>query len=404
MTTNVPALQFTPTGVVLPDEQDVLNGALADMNTALGGGMSQSLSSPQGQWAQSLTAIIGDKNDDIAEVVNQVNPDTASGRYQDAIGRIYFIDRIAASGTVVTGTCAGLVGAVIPDGSLAQDVNGYIYASIGAATIGSGGTVAVQFQCQTMGPIPCPIGTMNVIYKAVTGWESVTNLTAGTPGALQESRADFEFRRKNSVANNAVNSVNAIRAAVLAVPNVVDAYVIDNPTGATVNVGSTNYPVIAHSVYVAVAGGTAAAIGAAIWSKKPVGCDYNGTTTTTVQDTNAGTIPYPSYVVKWVTPAALPVYFAVNIVNNANLPANAQALIKQAIVSAFNGADGGTRARIGSTLYAGRFYAGVAAVDPSVEVLSILLGTAPSPVGTSLVVGIDQRPTIDVSQITVTLV
>jgi len=404
MPTNVPSLAFTPTGVTLPDEQDILNGALADMNTALGGGMSQSLSSPQGQWAQSLTAIIGDKNDDIAEVVNQVNPDTASGRYQDAIGRIYFLDRIAASGTVVTGTCAGLVGTVIPNGSLAQDVNGYIYASIGDATIGAGGTVNVQFQCQTMGPIACPIGTMNVIYKAVIGWESVTNLTAGTPGANQESRADFEYRRKNSVAANAVNSVNSIRAAVLAVPNVVDAYVVDNPTGATVNTGSTNYPIIAHSVYVAVSGGTPAAIAAAIWSKKPVGCDYNGTTTATVQDTQAGTIPYPTYTVKWVTPTALPVYFVVNIVNNTNLPANIQALIKQAVIDAFNGADGGTRARIGSTLFAGRYYSGVAAIDPNVEVLSILLGPAPSPSGTSLVAGIDQRPTVDATQITVNLV
>ncbi len=404
MATNVPPLQFTPTGVVIPDEQAILTGVLADMNTALGGGMSQSLSSPQGQLATSFSAVVGDKNDSILDIVNEVNPDTASGRYQDAIGRIYFIDRIAASGTVVIGTCSGLVGAVLPVGSLAQDVNGNVYASTGAATIGPGGTVDVQFQCTVTGPIACPIGTMTVIYKAVIGWESVTNLSAGTPGSNVESRADFEFRRRNSVAANAVNSVNSIRAAVLAVPNVVDAYVIDNPLGTTVNTGSTNYPVLPHSVYVAVVGGADADVANAIWRKKSLGCDYNGTHTFTVQDTDAGTIPFPSYVVKWVIPASLPVFFAVNLVNNPNLPANITQLIRQAIVDAFNGADGGTRARIGSTLFAGRYYAGVAATDPAVEVLSILLGPAASPTGTSLVAGIDQRPTLDPTQITVTLV
>jgi hypothetical protein len=404
MPTNVPPIQFTPTGVVIPDEQAILTGVLADMNTALGGGMSLSLSAPQGQLATSFSAVVGDKNDNVLNIVNEVNPDTASGRYQDAIGRIYFLERIQASGTVVLGTCAGLTGAVIPAGSLAQDVNGNVYASTGEATIGAGGTADVQFQSIITGPIACPIGTMNVIYKAVIGWESVTNLSAGTPGSNVESRADFEFRRRNSVAANAVNSVNSIRAAVLAVPNVVDAYVIDNPLGMTVNTGSTNYPVLPHSVYIAVVGGADVEVANAIWRKKSLGCDYNGAHTFTVQDTSAGTIPYPSYVVKWVIPAALPIFFAVNIVNNPSLPANIVELVRQAVVDAFNGVDGGTRARIGSTLYAGRYYASVAATDPAVEVLSILLGPAALPTGTSLLAGIDQRPTLDPTQIAVNLV
>lgn len=402
--TSVPSIVFSPTGITLPEESAILSGVLADMSGALGAAMSKSLSSPQGQLAQSHAAIIGDKNNQIAKIVNQVNPDTADGRFQDAIGRIYFIDRIAASGTLVTGTCTGLVGTVIPVGSIVQDSAGYQYASIAAATIPASGVVSVDFQCLTTGPIGCPIGALSTIYKAVTGWESVTNPSAGTPGVNVESRSDFEYRRRNSVASNAVNSIQSVYAAVLAVPNVLDAYVIDNSTNATVNTGATAYPVIANSIYVAVAGGAAADVAQAIWSKKSLGCSYNGSTTYTITDSSGGVTPYPTYLVKWVTPASLPVYFKVNIVNNPALPSNITTYIKQAIVDAFNGVDGGSRARIGSTLFAGRYYSGVTATDANVEILSIFLGAAASPTGTSLAVGIDQRPTLDPANIVVTLV
>lgn len=401
-TTNVPSVQFTTQGPVAPSESSVLSGVQADYDAAFGTTLSKSLSSPQGQLAQSASAIIGEKNDEIINMVNQVNPDYSSGRWQDGIGRIYFLSRIAASGTVVQATCTGLAGTVIPAGSLARDTNGYTYASLASATIGSGGTVTVSFQCQTTGPIQCPVNALNSIYKAIAGWDSVTNPTAGTVGTNVESRADFEYRRKNSVAANAVNSPQAILAAVLAVSGVLDAYVIDNATSASVNTGSTNYPVAANSVYVAVVGGAAADIAKAIWSKKSLGCVYNGTTTYTVSDTNYAA-PQPQYVVKWVTPTPLPVYFKVTIVNNPNMVSNVSALIKTAIQNAFSGADGGTRARIGATLYAGRYFPGIAGVDPNVEILSVALGSTSTPTGTSLTVGIDQTPTLDPNNITVVL-
>lgn len=403
-TTNVPPIVFTATGLILPDETAILQGVQADQNAAAGGNLSMTLTSPQGQIAQSQTAIIGDKNNQIALIANQVNPDFASGRWQDAIARIYFLTRIAASSTLVTGTCVGLVGATIPAGSLAQDTAGFQYASLEDAVIPISGSVDIDFQCLTTGPINCAIGALNTIVKAVTGWDTVSNATAGTPGTDVESRADFENRRKNSVGINSVNSIQAVRAAVLSVPNVLDAYVIDNSTAGVVDTGSTNYPVAANSIYVAVAGGDEEAVATAIWQNKSLGCVYNGSTSFTITDTSGGEPPYPTYDVTWQTPAALPVFFAVSIVNDPSLPSNITDYIKAAIVASFNGTDGGTRARIASLITAGRYYAGVAATSPLVAILSIFLGVAASPTAVSLQVGIDQRPTLDPSNITVTLV
>lgn len=401
--TSVPAIQWTADGLVLPTDAAILAGVQSDQQKAFGGNLSLSLSSPQGQLAQAQAAIISDKNAQIAKLANQVDPANAAGVMQDAIGAIYFMKRIAASGTLVSGTCSGLAGTVIPQGSIAQDTAGNQYALLSAVTIASSGSVIGQFQCLTTGPIACPIGTLTTIYKAISGWESVTNATAGVPGVNEESRADFELRRQNSVGVNALNSIQSVLAAVLSVPNVVDAYVTDNSTNATVNTGPTNYPILANSIYVAVAGGDPAAVAKAIWSKKSLGCQYNGSTTYTYTDDSAGITPYPTYTVKWVTPTSTPVYFAVDLVNNANVPANITALVQAAILSAFNGQDGGSRARIGSTLYAGRYFAGISAIGNGVELLSIGIGTAPSPTATSLAMGIDQLPTLSASDIAVTL-
>lgn len=405
MATTVPQIAFTDTGVTLPTEPSILTGVQADIDTAFGGGVDPSLSSPQGQLAQSFTAIIGDKNDQIAEVVNGVNPDTASGRWQDAIGRIYFIDRIVAAGTVVNATCTGLVGTVIPAGTLAKDSNGYLYASTAAGTISADGTVSIQFQNQTAGAIACPIGNLSTIYTSIIGWESITNPDVGSLGNLVETRAEFEQRRRNTVALNAVNSTEAIYAAVLSVPNVIDAYVRENPTGSTVTFGSTSYPLVAHSICASVAGGTSQAVAEAIWNKKSQGCNYNGNTTVTVQDTSGYNLPYPTYQVTYLIPASTPVYFAVQIANNTSLPSDIVTLVQNAIISAFSGQDGGTKARIASSIYAGRYYAGVAATNENVQILSILMGTATGDrTHTALTFGLDQLPTLSASNISVTLV
>src|SRR6185437_4365629 len=158
--TAVPDIQFTPTGLVLPTDSAILGGVQSDQQRAFGGNLSLSLSSPQGQLAQALTAIISDKNAQIAEIVNQVDPANAAGVMQDAIGAIYFMQRIAASGTLVAGTCNGLAGTVIPQGAIAQDTAGNQYALLSAVTIASSGNVIGQFQCLSMGPIACPTGTL----------------------------------------------------------------------------------------------------------------------------------------------------------------------------------------------------------------------------------------------------
>ena len=470
MPTNVPVPTFGPNGFIAPTEAEILAGVQADQNAAFGGNLNPALNTPQGQLATSLTAIIGDANDQFLAMANGVDPAFAAGRMQDAIGRIYFIERNPAQSTVVTATCSGLAGVTIPVNAQAVDQAGNIYLCTQSGVIPIGGTIDLNFACAQTGPIACPIGFLNAIYQAIPGWDSILNAGAGVEGSNVESRADFEFRRIQSVALNGQGSLPAVQGAVLQVPGVLDAYAIENVTGVqsgmvgtgsisgttltitaitsgTVAVGQTivgsgiaqgtlitglgsgsggtgtyvvsisqsvgseslnsavgGVPLAPHSIYVAVSGGNAQAVAEAIWSKKSPGCNYNGNTTKTVQDTGNGLYspPYPSYAVTFETPVATAVKFAVNLQSNPGVPANATALIKNAIIQSFTGADGGPRARIGAWIFASRFYANIAALGPWALIYSIQLGI-PTANQNSVLMQINQAPTIQASDITVSV-
>lgn len=403
MTTNVPPVQFTLAGLVVPQESAILAGVQADINDAFGGGVNPAPETSQGQLAASQSAIVADANAVFAEFVNQVDPDTAAGFMQDAIARIYFLDRQPAAPTVVECDCMGNPGVIIPVGAQAADTSGNLYTCLEAGSIPPGGTITLAFANVMDGPIPCPANTLTVIFRAIPGWDTINNPAPGVLGTNVESQAAFAYRRAQSVALNARGSLPSIYAAVFDVADVLDVYATENTTNVVVNVGATNYPLAPHSLYVAAVGGLNDAIAKAIWTKKDVGCDYNGNTTVVVTDDSGYLPPLPTYNVKFERPGALTIKFAVDIQNDASLPSNIVDLVKAAIIATFNGTTGGTRVRIGSLLLASKFYPGVIAIGPEVSVLSILLGSV-TPTLTSQLIGIDQAPTVQASDITVTLV
>lgn len=400
---SVPQIQFTPAGLVLPTDAEILTGVQADIDSAFGGGLNPALETPQGQLASSEAAIIADKNAEFAYYVNQIDPDYSEGRFQDAIGRIYFLTRKPATPTSVQCTLTGLPGTVIPAGTLAQDIDGNTYACAGAVTILPSGQVTATFQNVVTGPIPCPANSLIQVYQAIPGWDAITNPAAGAVGTLVESRADFEYRRRNSVAANAHGSLPSIYAAVFELPDVLDVYATENPTNAPIEVGVTDYELVPHSLYVAVVGGQDQEIAEAIWRKKDLGCDYNGNTTVQVTDQAGYNFPYPTYNVTFNRPDALPLKFRVQIANNPNLPFNVVDLVRAAVLARFNGTDGEGRERIGSNIYASRYYAPISAVSNRIVILSITLGISVAD-QVQVQIGIDQQPTLTASDIAVDLV
>lgn len=402
-TTSVPPIQFTSTGISIPSDADILAGVQADMNAAFGGNLNPELSTPQGQLASSYTAVISKKNADFLNLANQIDPAVASDFMQDAIGRIYFMTRKPATPTTAQVTCTGLAGVTIPVGALVADANGNVYSCTQAGTIASTGTVILPFAAVQTGPTACPAGSISGSpYRAILGWDRATNAMDGLPGTLVENRADFEYRRQQSVAVNGKGSLPSIYGNVFNVTGVTDAYVAENVTGAAVSVGVTNYSLAAHSIYVAVVGGLDADIAAAIWKKKDAGANYNGNTSVTVQDTSGYSNPIPTYTVTFNRPTDVPIYLAINVQNlGPQSNGTVAAAIQAACISAFGGGDGGQRARIGSTIFASRFFTPIASAG-TLGILSVTIGKTSPPTLASITMGIDENPTISAANIAVT--
>ena len=402
--TAVPSATLGSSGFIAPAESDILTGALADINAAFGGTLNTTnLQTPQGQLASSLSAIVADKNSQFCALANGVDPAFASGRMQDAIARIYFLTRNPAQSTVVQALCTGLPGVVIPVGALATDTSGNVYACTQGASIPAGGsTVTLPFANVATGAVPCPAGTLTTIYRAVPGWDTITNVADGVIGNDVESRSAFEARRSASVEQNSRNTNSAILGSVLAVPGVLDAYVYSNDSAAPIIYGGA--AINPNSLYVCVTGGSSAAVAKAIWLKKPPGTGYTGNVNVTVYDDNSGyTAPYPASTVIYQASIPTTIYFSVQIQNGPNVPVDAAAQIQTAIINAFDGVDGGSRARIGSTIYASRYYSSIAALGPWAQIVQVLVGTT-TPSGAYVTMSIAQAPVTAAGDITVTVV
>ena len=396
MAGTVPTPVFGPKGFIAPQEQVILAAVLNDINAAFGGTLNLALTSPQGQLATSETAVIGNANDTFLYFCNQVDPAYATGRMQDAIARIYFLERLPSEPTVTQAVCTGQTGVSIPAGALAQASDGNIYTCTAPGTIPASGNITLPFTCTVAGAIPCPAGSLNIIYQSILGWDSITNLVAGEIGQDVETRQEFEARRFQSVAHNAIGFNAAILGAVLTVPSVLDAYVIDNPTGAPVTVNG--YTLAAHSLYVAAVGGTSAVVANAIWLHKPPGCDMNGNTSVIVYDKNYAQ-PYPAYTIKYEIPTPLDIYFDVELATNAQVPADAATQIQTAIIAAFSGqTQNVSRARIGALLYASQYYAPVAELGSWAQIKEITIGSANTPTA-SIVGSIDLSGVLTVTSI-----
>lgn len=358
-------ITFTPQGPLAPDTSSIRAAVLADWQQAFDNTLNPDAATPQGQLITSETAIIADKNDQLLFLSNQFNPDVAEGVWQDALGRIYFLDRKPALPTVVACLCVGLPGVVIPGldagagvtPALVEDATGQQYMCQTSGVIAASGSVTLPFQAVTPGPVECAADTVTRIVTVIAGWDTVNNPAPGVTGQDVESRAAFEQRRRNSVALNGNGSVRAVYANVFDVDGVIDCIVRENVGNTPKNIGAVT--LAPHSIYVSVVGGADADIAQAIADRKSAGCDMNGNTSLTVTDAVTGA----EQVIRWERPATVRFGVQVSFVVTPSTPTDIEARIRSAVLAVFEGTDascaGFERVRLGDTVYASRFYAGI---------------------------------------------
>lgn len=347
-------LHFDPaTGPYVDDTPTIRAETEALWKAALGEALDTSPGSPAGQLIDSQTALVAEKDRQLLYLANQFNPAVNEGVWQDALGQIYFMDRLGAAPTLVECTCTGLPGTVVS--GTVQATTGDFLTAVSPVLIPGSGSVQVSFRTGNEGPIVIPAHSVTQIITTVPGWDTVDNAAAGVQGRYVESRGEFEARREASVASNSQGRAAAIDGAIEAIQDVVDSVVLENFEGAPITLFGVTIP--AHSFWIAVAGGLDQDIGQAIYQKKDGGAGTAGNTSVTYVDPD---YPLASYTYNFERPANLNITVIVTYKVTPSMPSDIADRIEFAVTESFYGRNGTDRVRMASTLYASRFYTPVA--------------------------------------------
>jgi len=244
----------------------------------------------------------------------------------------------------------------------------------------------VAAESEDTGPKVAAAFSLNSISVPVSGWARVTNTLDATLGTDIETDAALRLRREAEIRTSGKASVDAIRAALLEVPDVTSANVFEN-TGDVVD--SNGLP--PHSVECLVLGGTDAAVAASIFDEKAAGIATYGSTTVSVTDSQGS-----AHDVLFTRPTEVPIYVTYSLtVDPLAFPADGAAQVKAALV-AFGDAQKVGKDAVDASILAQAFSV-IGVLDGAA-----LIGTAPTPTLTAnITISTREIATFDTSRITV---
>lgn len=400
-------LNFEPSvGLVAPSTATIRDAVAAAWVNAFNTGdgspaLDTESATPAGQCIDSITAYLAQANADLLFLANMFNPLSSEGIWQDALAKIYFIDRKISQHTLVTCQVTGLSGTVIPAGAVVMDVDGIEYACVDPVTIGVDGIANAIFECMEAGPIQCASNAIQTIITVIPGWDTVANSSDGVTGRLVESQVDFEARRFACVSANAHGSAAALQGALCSLEGVIDCRVLENDTNATVTKNGVS--IAGHSVAICIYGGDNDEIAETIYMKKDGGCGTVGSTAISYVATDFNNAVYNYNIVR---PTETNVKVVVTVNDDGNLPSDVEDRIQNAVVKDFLGEDlnsKNTRVGLASTVYASRFSMAVikTAGVATLEGITIALGSGAA--GTSIDIPGDVEPVMTTADVTVVI-
>lgn len=388
---------LTGAGVIVPDTSETLAQVQQMHRDAWGADVLLDPETPLGKVVTSDTLILDTAARALAEGLSMFNPEVSEYAALDALGAAFRIYRRPATPSIVNAvTLAGVPNTVIPSGSICIDNNGVRWSIDGNRLIPPSGSIVATATCTEPGPIECPIGAINQIApeSAVLGWETVSNTVAASPGRLQETNAEFRRRRRRMLALNSSGSLPAIDAALWDIPSVRSIQRRENYTGGPLTVDGI--PMVAHSIWYCVEGGTDDEVAFAIMSKKDPGAAFNGALTVPVSDPASGQI----YQVQFDRPDPIPVWVRFTI---GPVALDVDAICKDATMDYADGTlEGNQGFEIGSSISPFELSGAVNQVEPRIFVRKVELSTDGTTYSAAeLVFDLDELPTIDRSRITV---
>ena len=213
---------------------------LQSIQQALRGKISLKLDLSEDAVLGNTSNIDADRVDELEQLVeeayNAFDPDNASDDRMAALALLTGVPRRGETKGLVTATLDLDASQTYAPGDLAAHVvdeptNRWLNRDEVVST--TAGEYEAVFESENAGAAAiAEAGTLTVIATPVSGWNSITNDEAATPGQDIESIAALRIRREQAVASGGSRTRGAIRAKLIAIDGVLSAEVFENTSSA----------------------------------------------------------------------------------------------------------------------------------------------------------------------------
>ncbi len=273
------------TGLTVKTLNEIVADLTAGMQAIYGADITVDSNSPDGQLINLFAQAAADNLEALVDVYDSFNVETTYGSSLDRLVALNGLTRSAATQTttpvlVTANQALNLTGLDALETNPAavvytvQDDTGNQFKLVDSYSFGAAGSATLTFQAVIPGAVLVTANTITQQATVVVGVTSVNNpVTTGTVVGLdEETDAALKVRRAKMFKLAATGPADALEAALLAIPSMADAYVVENSTNVTVN------GIPAHSVQIIVNrnGASTTAMAGAIYNKKPFGVGTYG--------------------------------------------------------------------------------------------------------------------------------
>lgn len=326
---------LTTKGFVRRTYADILNSKIQRARELFGEDIDTSDQTALGKFIRINAYDQAIAEEEIEAVYYSRFPNAAKGQALDRLCIFGGITRAPATPSRFSVDVSGVAGYEIPAGFLVGTDTEITFYAIENTVIGDDGKCTIVVSCTEPGTIG------NVQASAITKVVNPdANITAvkGTErlsdGEDTEDDATLRKRLTSAISGQGIGNTNAIRSALLRVPTVKFAAVIENVTDET---DSDGRPPHSFECYVLGGDDYEQEIAQAIFDKRPVGIIAHGTTSVTIKDLSGN-----DRVVGYTPAPNIPVTVRIKIRTNTSFPDDGVEQIQSVVIDCINSLGIGT--------------------------------------------------------------
>lgn len=323
--------QITQSGLTIDSKSQLVADLVSAYQTIYGSDINVDSNSPDGQLINIQAQMIEDYLELLLNTYNNFAVESAYGERLDQLVALNGIQRQAGTKTLAQVSVTASQALTLPGLDqttetpfTVSDNSGNQYFLVTSYVFSGAATTTLEFEAETIGMVETVPNTITNIVTATLGITSVNNptISGDSIGVNEETDAQIKVRHAQSLKLASTGPSDSVESALRNIDGVIDAYVVENNTGSTVN------SVPARSFWAIVRGGTDAEIGEAIYSKKGVGCGMAGSESYIVTRPNG-----QAFTANWDYALSQPLYIKFSIIWSGT-PTLANDDIKTALAAA----------------------------------------------------------------------